>query len=151
MGACEVWTGGGLLSTVVGDKPNGGSMINGFHTIIYSDNAEATRGFFRDILRWPSIDAGDGWLVFKTKPAELGVHPTAGHASDERENLPLHQSSLMCDDIEATVAELRSKGVKLSGEIIDEGFGLTTMITVPGAGQMMLYQPRHELAHQIGD
>jgi len=57
----------------------------------------------------------------------------------------------MCDDIEATVAELRSKGVVVADEIVDEGFGLTTMITVPGAGQMMLYQARHELAHQLED
>jgi len=62
---------------------------------------------------------------------------------------PHHQCSLMCDDIEATVAELRSKGVAVRGEIEDQGFGLVTEIDVPGAGSMMLYQPQHELAHNL--
>jgi len=126
-------------------------MINGFHTIIYSDDDVATRAFFRDVLGWPSIDAGGGWLIFKTKPAELGVHPTAGHDGEEWGTVPTHQSSLMCDDIEATVAELRAKGVTVADDIIDQGFGLTTMISVPGAGEMMLYQARHELAHALSD
>ena len=126
-------------------------MINGFHTILYSDDSDATRAFFRDVLKWPSIDAGDGWLIFKTKPAELGVHPTGGHDGEVWGTTPMHQSSLMCDDIEATIAELQAKGVDVDSEIVDQGFGLTTMITVPGAGQMMLYQARHELAHQLGD
>lgn len=126
-------------------------MINGFHTIIYSDDSDATRAFFRDVLQWPSIDAGHGWLIFKTKPAELGVHPTAGHDGEVWGTTPMHQSSLMCDDIEATIAELQAKGVEVDSEIVDQGFGLTTMITVPGAGQMMLYQARHEPAHQLDD
>ncbi len=126
-------------------------MINGFHTIIYSDDEVATRAFFSDILGWPSIDAGGGWLIFKTRPAELGVHPTAGPDGEVWGTAPMHQSSLMCDDIEATVAELKQLGVEVADDIVDEGFGLTTMITVPGAGQMMLYEPRHELAHALPD
>ncbi len=126
-------------------------MINGFHTIIYSDDDVATRAFFQDVLGWPSIDAGGGWLIFKTKPAELGVHPTTGPDGDIWGTVPMHQSSLMCDDIEATVAELRGKGVTVADDIVDQGFGLTAMITVPGAGQMMLYQARHELAHALPD
>ncbi len=127
------------------------SGITGFHTIIYSNDEAATRAFFQDVLAWPSIDAGDGWLIFKTKPAELGVYPTQGPDGEVWGKTPTHQSSLMCDDIDATVAELRAKGVEVAAEIVDEGFGLTTMITVPGAGQMMLYQARHELAHQLPD
>ena len=126
-------------------------MINGFHTILYSDDAEATRAFFRDVLDWPHVDVGGGWLIFKTRPAELGVHPSAGPDGEEWGKVPTHQSSLMCDDIEATVAELRAKGVTVADEINDEGFGLTTMIDVPGAGQMMLYQARHELAYELED
>lgn len=126
-------------------------MINGFHTIIYSDDEAATRAFFSDVLGWPSIDAGGGWLIFKTQPAELGVHPTTGPSGEVYGTTPSHQSSLMCDDIEATVAELREQGVEVADDIIDEGFGLTTMITVPGAGQMMLYEARHDLAHALPD
>jgi catechol 2,3-dioxygenase-like lactoylglutathione lyase family enzyme len=124
-------------------------MINGFHTIIYSDDAEATRAFFRDVLDWPHVDAGGGWLIFKTKPAELGVHPTGGDHGEEWGNVPTHQSSLMCDDIEATRDELRAKGVDVDDQIVDEGFGLTTTIEVPGAGRMMLYQPRHDVAYDL--
>ena len=128
-----------------------GPMINGFHTIIYSDDAASTRNFFRDVLGWPSIDVGGGWLIFKTRPAELGVHPATGPDGEVWGSVPQHQSSLMCDDIDATVAELRAKGVAVADEINDEGFGLTTMITVPGAGEMILYEARHELAHALDD
>ena len=124
-------------------------MINGFHTIIYSDDSEATRAFFRDVLEWPHVDAGDGWLIFKTMPAELGVHPTQGPDGEVWGTAPRHQCSLMCDDVEATAADLRTKGVEVADEIVDEGFGLTTMVTVPGAGQMMLYQPRHDVAYNL--
>ena len=124
-------------------------MINGFHALIYSDDPVATRAFFADVLEWPSIDSGGGWLIFKTTPAELGVHPTAGPDGEVWGTAPTHQCSLMCDDVEATAADLRAKGVQVADEIVDEGFGLTTMIEVPGAGQMMLYQPRHELAHAL--
>lgn len=125
-------------------------MINGLHTLIYSDDPGATRTFLRDVLEWSSIDAGDGWLIFKTPPAEMGVHPTEGDG-ETWATTPHHQVSLMCDDIEATVADLRERGVEVAGEIKDEGFGLTTMVTVPGAGEMMLYQARHELAHALDD
>ena len=126
-------------------------MITGFHTIVYSDDAETTRAFFRDVLGWPSLDAGGGWLIFKTPPSELGVHPTTGLAHQRTIDLPFQQSSLMCDDIHATIADLRAKGVEVDEKVEDQGFGLVTSIQVPAAGWMMLYQPRHELAHQLDD
>jgi predicted enzyme related to lactoylglutathione lyase len=125
-------------------------MITGFHTIIYSDDADATRAFFKTVLGWPSVDAGGGWLIFKTKPSELGVHPTAD-VDGERSAVPFHQSSMMCDDIEATIAELQAKGVVVKPEIIDQGFGLVTSFEIPGAGWMMLYQPRHDLAYELDE
>jgi catechol 2,3-dioxygenase-like lactoylglutathione lyase family enzyme len=124
-------------------------VITGFHTIVYSDDPEATRRFFRDVLRWPSLDAGGGWLVFKTPPGELGVHPTADDATERWSGVPFHQASLMCDDIEATVAELRAQGVDVQPEVRDQGFGLVTSVDVPGAGWLMLYQPRHGLAYEL--
>ena len=126
-------------------------MITGFHTIVYSEDAESTRAFFRDVLQWPSVDAGGGWLIFKTPPSELGVHPTSDNHEDRTSTLPFHQASLMCDDINATVAELRRKGVEIDEKIEDQGFGLVTSIQVPGAGWLMVYEPRHPLAHQLGD
>jgi catechol 2,3-dioxygenase-like lactoylglutathione lyase family enzyme len=125
------------------------SVITGFHTIIYSHDEAAARAFFGDVLGWPSLDAGGGWLIFKTPPSELGVHPTSSDTGDRWGAVPTHQSSIMCDDIEATRAELRAKGVTVSDEVKDEGFGLTSSIEVPGAGWMMIYEPRHGLAHQL--
>jgi len=48
-------------------------MINGAHVLIYSDDADATRAFFRGVLELPNIDVHDGWLIFKLPPAELGI------------------------------------------------------------------------------
>ncbi|WP_426573487.1 VOC family protein [Aquihabitans sp. McL0605] len=124
-------------------------MIDGMHAIVYSDDPEATRAFFRDVLEWPSLDAGGGWLIFKSPPSELGVHPTAGQEGETGPATPHHQLSLMCADLEATVAELRAKGVTVDAETQEAGFGRVTSIEIPGAGSMMLYQPRHDLAHQL--
>jgi predicted enzyme related to lactoylglutathione lyase len=118
-------------------------MITAVHTLVYADDAEQARTFFRDVLGWPHVDAGSGWLIFRTGASELGVHPT-GHGSG-----PHHQISLMCDDIEATVADLRTKGVEFTREIRDDGFGFTIDFLVPGAGDMQLYQPRHPSAFDL--
>lgn len=124
-------------------------MISGFHTLIYSDDADATRAFFAEVLGWASVDAGGGWQIFQTPPSELGVHPAAGPEGEQWAPVPTHQVSLMCDDIEATVAALRAKGVTVADDINNEGFGLTTQIEVPGAGMMQLYQPLHPVAHSL--
>lgn len=120
-------------------------MISGFHSILYSDDPEATRAFLRDVLRWPHADAGDGWLIFRTPPSEVGVHPTTGPDGERWGTVPRHEVSLMCDDIEATIAELRSRGAEVSDQVVDQGYGLVTDLTIPGAGTVHLYQPRYEL------
>jgi catechol 2,3-dioxygenase-like lactoylglutathione lyase family enzyme len=127
------------------------AVITGYHSIIYSDDPEATRAFLRDVLGWPHIDAGGGWLIFKTPPSEVGVHPTRGPEGQTWATVPHAQVSLMCDDIEATLAELRAEGVEVGDDVRDEGFGLVGSLTVPGAGELMIYQPRHELAHALPD
>ena len=116
-------------------------MIIGAHSIIYSDDAEATRSFLRDKLGMASVDAGDGWLIFALPPAELAAHPSDPHAPAGHCEL-----YLMCDDVHATLAELKAKGVEVTGEVSDQGWGLLTSIKVPGAGELGLYQPRHEMA-----
>ena len=126
------------------------TVITGFHTIIYSDDADATRAFLRDVLGWPAVDAGGGWLVFKTPPSEAGVHPTQDADNGERwAQVPFHQSSLMCDDIHAAIAELQAKGVAVKPDLVDQGFGLVTSFEIPGAGWMLLYEPRHPIAHTL--
>ncbi|MDX6375380.1 MAG: hypothetical protein QOD98_4368 [Nocardioidaceae bacterium] len=124
-------------------------MILACHTLIYSDDADATRGFFRDVLGFPSIDAGTGdvnWLIFRTGPSELGVHPTAG----EGFSAPRHQAiSFIVDDLESTMAELRGKGAEFSSGPDDQGYGIIAMVQVPGADDVQLYQPRHQTAYGL--
>lgn len=125
-------------------------MITAVHTLVYADDADAARAFFRDVIGWPHVDAHDGWLIFKTGPSELGVHPASGsRGSDTGRTSQHHEISLMCDDIEATVAELTAKGAEFSGQVTDRGFGLTAMLRIPGAGEMMLYQPTHPPAYGL--
>ncbi|MGH9118690.1 MAG: VOC family protein [Acidimicrobiales bacterium] len=128
-------------------------MITAVHTLIYSDDAEATRAFLRDVLGWPYLehaDSGRGWLIFKTGPSELGVHPTSGTWEGETFSSPRHHSiSLMCDDVEATMAELKAKGAEFSGGIEDMEFGLATMMQLPGADDIMLYQAAHPTAYDL--
>lgn len=125
-------------------------MITAVHALVYADDAEAARAFFRDVLGWPHVDVHDGWLIFRTGPSELGVHPAPDDRGGQSPSAGQHHEiSLMCDDIELTVAELRAKGAEFAGGITAAGFGLTTMLEVPGAGEMMLYQPRHPLAHSL--
>jgi predicted enzyme related to lactoylglutathione lyase len=124
-------------------------MINGFHSLIYSDDPDATRAFFRDVLEWPYVDAHGGWLIFKTPPAEQGVHPTQGENGEVYAKAPHHEVSLMCDDIEATIAELRAKGADVREKVENQGYGLVTIVNVPGAGAMQLYQPLHPVAYNL--
>jgi catechol 2,3-dioxygenase-like lactoylglutathione lyase family enzyme len=128
-------------------------VIKGVHTLIYSDDAEATRSFLRDVLGWPFVEHAEsepGWLIFKTGPSELGVHPTSGTYEGQVYSHPKqHSISLMCDDIEATVADLKAKGASFSGEVEDLGFGLGTNLELPGAGGILLYEPRHPEAHSL--
>ena len=96
-------------------------MITAVHTLIYSDDAPATRAFFRDVLGWPFVEhaeSGQGWLIFQTGPSELGVHPTSGtHGGKDWSTPRQHSVSLMCDDIEATRAELEGKGASFAGDV----------------------------------
>ena len=109
-------------------------MISGVHAIVYSQQAEQVREFFRDVLEWPFEDAGRGWLIFAMPPAELAVHP-AGENS--------HELYLMCDDVEATVEQLRAKGVEIATPVADRGWGLVTKIVLPDGSAIGLYQPKH--------
>lgn len=121
-------------------------MIHAVHTLVYADDPEAARAFFRDVLEWPYVDDGGGWLIFRTGPSELGVHP----AREEGWSTPMqHQCTLMCDDLAATVAQLEAKGAEFSGGVVEESFGLSTTLPIPGAGEMMLYEPRHRTAYDL--
>jgi catechol 2,3-dioxygenase-like lactoylglutathione lyase family enzyme len=113
-------------------------MITGAHAIIFSTDADGVRAFLRDKLGFRSVDAGAGWLIFALPPAELAAHPTeeGGH----------HELYFMCDDINATVADLKSKGVEFTSGISEARFGLLTSFKIPGGGEISLYEPRHPTA-----
>jgi catechol 2,3-dioxygenase-like lactoylglutathione lyase family enzyme len=126
------------------------AMINAVHTVVYADDPAAARKFFRDVLGWPYVDAHEGWLIFRTGPSELGVHPASGvHEGEPWSTAAHHEITLMCDDLAETMAELKGKGAEFAGEVQQAGFGLTAKLKVPGASEMMLYQPRHPLAHSL--
>jgi catechol 2,3-dioxygenase-like lactoylglutathione lyase family enzyme len=113
-------------------------MINGAHVMLYSADAEADRAFLRDKLRFTSVDAGDDWLIFQLPPAEIAVHPA---------EQPLHEIYLMCDDINATLAELKDRGVEISSPVADRGWGLVAAIALPSGADLGIYEPRHPIAH----
>ena len=109
-------------------------MIAGAHTIIYAEDAERARAFIRDVLGFPSVDAGGGWLIFELPPGELAVHPA---------DVGQHELFFMCHDIEQAVDDLKKRGVDFTAPISDAGYGLMTRFKVPGAREIGLYQPKH--------
>ena len=109
-------------------------MIKGMHGMMYTTDAEATRAFFRDVMGFKGVDTGDGWLIFEMPEADLGFHP--GDA-------PAFDISFYTDDIEATVAELESKGVQFRDAVADQGYGLVTHFLAPGGLEIQLFQPHY--------
>jgi catechol 2,3-dioxygenase-like lactoylglutathione lyase family enzyme len=114
-------------------------VIAGAHTLVYAEDAEKARAFFRDVLGFPRVDAGEGWLIFALPPGELGVHPGPGWGRAVGD----HELFFMCHDVERTVEELERKGVEFVSPISDEGYGLVTRFKVPGVGEVGLYEPKH--------
>jgi predicted enzyme related to lactoylglutathione lyase len=110
-------------------------VITGVHAIVFTKDPAGIRAFFRDVLEFPSVDAGGGWPIFALPPAELAAHPT-----DEQGH---HQLYLMCDDIEATVKELKGKGGEFIAGIDDVGWGLMTLLRLPDGSELPLYEPKH--------
>ena len=117
--------------------------IIGTHALLYTTEPDAVRAILRDVLGFDFVDAGHDWLIFALPPAELGVHPGEGPTFDAGVR---HQLSFMCDDLDATVDELRAKGIEIQGEPQNAGWGITTTMVLPGGLDVMLYQPRHPLA-----
>jgi hypothetical protein len=119
-------------------------MIDGAHVVIYSEDAEADRAFFRDVLRYPHVDAGHGWLIFALPPAEVAVHPSEGGGGTA------HELYLMCDDLEATVADLGARNAELSRPVTRERWGIVTAVRLPGGGEVGLYEPLHPRPDRLG-
>jgi len=109
-------------------------MITGAHSIIYSRKPEADRAFLRDVLRLPHVDAGEGWLIFGLPPAELAVHPS-------RKN-DLHEFYFICEDAKAFVGAMAKRKIRCS-PVQNMGWGLVTRVSLPGGGNLGVYEPRH--------
>lgn len=116
-------------------------MLTGAHVVIYSTDAEADRAFFRDVLGFRSVDAGHGWLVFAVPAAEVAFHP---HDQNDK-----HEMYFVCDDLNAQIAALWKKGVRF-GEIAEEQWGTRTTISLPGGGEIGLYEPKHPVTFGHG-
>ena len=108
--------------------------VTGVHLLFFSPEADALRQTLSDAFGWSHVDAGGGWLIFAAPPAEIGVHPG---------EKPGHEISLTCDDLDATVAELRAKGVTLRGDPENRAFGRAVTAVLPGGVQVLVYQPTH--------
>ena len=122
-------------------------MIFGAHFLFYSHDPEADRAFFRDVLGFRSVDAGEGWLIFAMPPAEVGIHPAEGAFSQNHAGQSLMGAVLylMCDDLNASMASLEAKGVACS-KVEVAGWGSVTSFSLPSGGRIGLYQPRHATA-----
>ena len=110
-------------------------MISGVHAVAFSREADKIPAFFGDVLGLTAVDAGGGWLICALPPAELAVHPADG---DSR-----HQLYLMCDDLHATLSELRGKGAGVAREVSDQGCGLMAAIRLPDGAEFPICEPRH--------
>ena len=112
-------------------------MITGVHALIFSKHAEEVQSFLRDVLSWPSVNAGGEeapWPIFAAPPTEIAVHDT--------DNEPSHELYLMCDDVQKMAARLQERGIAVA-PISDRGWGLVTSITLPGGETLGLYEPHH--------
>jgi hypothetical protein len=117
-------------------------MITGVHAIVYTNQPEQLRAWFRDALGLASVDAHAGWPIFALPPSEMAVHPLDGGGGHP-------ELYLMCDDVNATVQELKAKGVEFAAPVREQGWGLLTSIKIPGGGELGLYEPKHPTAIKV--
>ena len=119
----------------------GGGSVAGQVT----EDPDAARAFFRDVLRMPNADTGGGWLIFKTGPSELALHPNRWEYGGESGGTDqVFDLSLMCDDLAATVEELKGRGAEFADEVVEQPWGHTIALKVPGAGSVILYEPTYD-------
>ena len=119
-------------------KPRAPGIVRGVHALLYSSQADELRAFIRDKLGFKATDVGGGWLVFDVPEADLGVHPTDGSPSSGSAHV-----SFYCDDIAASLRTLKSRGVEVTQDVVDQGWGLVAKLKVPGGFDVQLFQPKY--------
>ena len=115
-------------------------MITGSHIVVFTQDADADRAFFRDVLQMPAVDAGGGWLIFALPPAEVAFHPAGENDA--------HELYLICDDLQATLNDLERHDITCD-EPLEESWGIVTKIHLPGGGRVGLYEPKHPTATSL--
>jgi catechol 2,3-dioxygenase-like lactoylglutathione lyase family enzyme len=122
-------------------------MIHGAHILLYSQDPEADRAFFRDVLGFTFVDVGEGWLIFALPPAELAVHPTDGSSGQVHGGHALAGAVLylMCDDLHGLLQSLEARNVHHT-EVTEATWGIKTTLRLPSGGEIGLYQPSHPTA-----
>ena len=125
-------------------------MINGAHFLLYSNDPDSDRAFLRDVLGFPSVDAGRGWLIFALPPAEIAVHPSdEGSAPPNPEGLAGPALYLMCDDLRSTMKSLQAEKVNFA-PVEETRWGIVTSFPLPSGAKIGLYQPKHATALKLG-
>jgi predicted enzyme related to lactoylglutathione lyase len=119
-------------------------MIAGAHFLLYSKDADADRAFFRDVLKWHSVDLGHNWLIFRVPPAEMAFHPGSGDFIQQHgdENLMGIVLYLMTDNLASTIQSLEHRGIRCS-PVVKAEWGSSTTLRLPSGGHIGLYQPTH--------
>lgn len=122
-------------------------MIHGAHFLLYSKDPDADRAFLRDVLQFPSVDAGRGWLIFALPPSEIAIHPIDEDAPQPIAEREVVGASiyLMCDDLDSTMKSLEARNV-LCSEVNEAPWGIVTTFRLPSGGEIGLYQPTHPTA-----
>ena len=120
-------------------------MITGAHILLYSQDPDADRAFFRDVLGFPFVDVGHGWLIFALPAAEAAVHPASSDAEQASVGDLGTVLYLMCDDLAEQIRTLEAKGVRCA-EVTEERWGKRTAIRLPSGGEVGLYEPLHPTA-----
>jgi hypothetical protein len=122
-------------------------MINGAHFLLYSKEPEADRAFLCDVLKFESVDAGRGWLIFALPPAEIAVHPSSEDSGPAEAGDGVVGAALyfMCDDLRATMKQLKSNKLKFAA-VEEAPWGTVTTFPLPSGTKVGLYQPKHPTA-----
>jgi predicted enzyme related to lactoylglutathione lyase len=116
-------------------------MITGVHIEIVNKDVEEAYAFLRDKLGLGGFDAGGGYLIFEPGDVEVSVATEAP---------PPYQLSFTCDDIDATMAELESRGVACTKPIREESWGRVTEIALPNGRSAQVYQRKYSRVQPIG-